>query len=139
MSIYAKLHSLGIKLALIPSRMAAFVPYVRSGNLFFVSGRIVKSEGKPEICKLRSHLSRQGKDAARSVAIDLIGTLHQAAGDLGKIQRTLKMTVLINSDASFTEHHLLANGASELMDEIFGNRATREGTYGADSLRHAPV
>jgi enamine deaminase RidA (YjgF/YER057c/UK114 family) len=55
------------------------------------------------------------------VAIDLLGTLHGALGDLEKVRRILKLLVLVNSDPSFTEQHLVANGASELLVEVFGD------------------
>jgi hypothetical protein len=62
-----------------------------------------------------------GKRAARAVAIDLLGTLHAAAGDLNKIKRMVKLMVLVNSTSTFTEQHLVANGASELFEQVFGD------------------
>jgi enamine deaminase RidA (YjgF/YER057c/UK114 family) len=95
---------------------------VRSGKLLFVSGHIAKIDGKPWVGQLGRELStEQGKDAARRVAIDLLGTLHGALGDLEKVRRILKLLVLVNSDPSFTEQHLVANGASELLVEVFGD------------------
>ena len=103
--------------------MAAFVPFVRSGKLLFVSGHIAKIDGKPWVGQLGRELStEQGKEAARGVAIDLLGTLHGALGDLGKVRRILKLLVLVNSDPSFTEQHLVANGASEFLVEVFGDK-----------------
>jgi enamine deaminase RidA (YjgF/YER057c/UK114 family) len=102
--------------------VTAFVPFVRSGKLLFVSGHIAKIDGKPWVGQLGRELStEQGKDAARRVAIDLLGTLHGALGDLEKVRRILKLLVLVNSDPSFTEQHLVANGASELLVEVFGD------------------
>jgi enamine deaminase RidA (YjgF/YER057c/UK114 family) len=63
----------------------------------------------------------QGKEAARAVAIDLLGTLHAAAGDLNKIKHIVKLMVLVNSCPTFTEQHLVANGASELFEQVFGD------------------
>ena len=63
-----------------------------------------------------------GRAAARAVAIDLLGTLNAAVGDLERVEQIVKLLVLVNSAPTFTEHHLVANGASELLGEIFGER-----------------
>jgi enamine deaminase RidA (YjgF/YER057c/UK114 family) len=121
-SVYEKLKALNISLPEVTQPVTAFVPFVRSGNLLFVSGHIAKIDGKPWVGQLGRELStEQGKDAARRVAIDLLGTLHGALGDLEKVRRILKLLVLVNSDPSFTEQHLVANGASELLVEVFGD------------------
>ena len=121
-SVYEKLKALNVSLPEMTQPVAAFVPFVRSGNLLFVSGHIAKIDGKPWVGQLGRELStEQGKDAARRVAIDLLGTLHGALGDLEKVRRILKLGVLVNSDPSFTEQHLVANGASELLVEVFGD------------------
>jgi enamine deaminase RidA (YjgF/YER057c/UK114 family) len=91
--------------------------------MIYVSGHIAKKEGKPWTGKLGAQLSTaQGKEAAREIAIQLLGTLHAATGDLNKLSQIVKLLVLVNSDPSFTEQHLVANGASELFGEIFGER-----------------
>jgi enamine deaminase RidA (YjgF/YER057c/UK114 family) len=121
-SVYEKLKALNISLPEVTQPVAAFVPFVRSGKLLFISGHIAKIDGKPWVGQLGRELStEQGKDAARRVAIDLLGTLHGALGDLEKVRRILKLLVLVNSDPSFTEQHLVANGASELLVEVFGD------------------
>ena len=123
MSVYDKLKTLGISLPEVALPAAAFLPFVRSGNMIFVSGHIAKKEGQPWTGKLGAHLSTaQGKEAAREIAIQLLGTLHAATGDLNKLSQIVKLLVLVNSDPSFTEQHLVANGASELFGEIFGER-----------------
>jgi len=123
MSVYEKLKALGISLPQVAPPAAAFSPFVRSGNLIFVSGHIAKKEGKPWTGKLGADLTTaQGQEAARDVAIQLMGTLHAAAGDLNTITRIVKLMVLVNSTPAFTEQHLVANGASELLGEIFGER-----------------
>jgi enamine deaminase RidA (YjgF/YER057c/UK114 family) len=121
-SVYEKLKALNISLPEVTQPVAAFVPFVRSGKLLFISGHIAKIDGKPWVGQLGRELStEQGKDAARRVAIDLLGTLHGALGDLEKVRRILKLLVLVNSDPSFTEQHLVANRASELLVEVFGD------------------
>ena len=123
MSLYEKLKALNISLPEVTQPVAAFIPFVRSGKLLFVSGHIAKIDGKPWVGQLGRELStEQGKHAARGVAIDLLGTLHGALGDLEKVRRILKLLVLVNSDPSFTEQHLVANGASELLVEVFGDK-----------------
>jgi enamine deaminase RidA (YjgF/YER057c/UK114 family) len=122
MSVYDKLNALGISLPAVAPPAAAFLPFVRTGNLIFVSGHIAKKDGQPWTGKLGADLSTaQGKEAAKDVAIQLMGTLHAATGDLNKITRIVKLMVLVNSVPSFTEQHLVANGASELFIEIFGD------------------
>jgi enamine deaminase RidA (YjgF/YER057c/UK114 family) len=122
MSVYDKLELLGITLPPATPAVGAYVPVSRIGNIAFVAGHIAKRDGKPLIGKLGDDLTtEQGKEAARSVAIDLIGTLHGALGDLGKVKRIAKIMVLVNSAETFTEQHLVANGASELFGEVFGD------------------
>jgi enamine deaminase RidA (YjgF/YER057c/UK114 family) len=66
----------------------------------------------------------EGKQAARGIAIELLATLQAALGDLEKIKRIVKLMVLVNSTPNFTEQHVVANGASDLFLEIFGDRGT---------------
>ena len=121
MSVYDKLSALGISLPPVTPPAAAFLPFVRTGNLLFVSGHIAKKDGQPWAGKLGADLTTaQGKEAAKEVAIQLMGTLHAATGDLNQIARIVKLLVLVNSTPTFTEEHLVANGASELLGEIFG-------------------
>jgi enamine deaminase RidA (YjgF/YER057c/UK114 family) len=123
MSIYKKLESLNIELPPLTAPVAAFVSHVGAGNLFFLSGHIAKTDGKPWIGQLGRDLTTgQGKSAARAIAIDLLGTLHAALGNLERIERIVKLTVLVNSQPAFTEQHLVANGASELLVEVFGEK-----------------
>jgi enamine deaminase RidA (YjgF/YER057c/UK114 family) len=123
MSVYDKLNALGISLPSVAPPAAAFLPFVRTGNLIFVSGHIARRDGQPWTGKLGADLTTsQGKEAARDIAIQLMGTLHAATGDLNRIAQIVKLMVLVNSVSSFTEQHLVANGASELFGEIFGER-----------------
>jgi enamine deaminase RidA (YjgF/YER057c/UK114 family) len=121
MSVYAKLEQLGIVLPPVAVPAAAYVPFVRSGNLVFLSGHIAKRDGKPWVGQLGATMATaEGQAAARAVAIDLLGTLHAAVGDLNQVQRIVKLMSLVNSTASFTEQHLVTNGASQLIGEVFG-------------------
>lgn len=122
MSVYDKLNELNISLPPTSTPAAVYVPFVRSGNLVFVSGHIARKEGKSWSGQLGAAISvDEGKQAARAVAIDLLATLNAALGDLNKIRRIVKLLVLVNSAPTFTEHHLVANGASELLVQVFGS------------------
>jgi enamine deaminase RidA (YjgF/YER057c/UK114 family) len=122
-SVYERLKARNIALPRLEPPAAAFVPFVRAGNLVFISGHIAKKDGKPWTGKLGADLTTaDGKQAAQGIAIELLATLHAAVGDLNKIHRIAKLLVLVNSAPTFTEQHLVANGASELLIEIFGER-----------------
>ena len=121
MSIQERLQTLGITLPAVAAPSAAYVPFVRTGNLLFVSGHIAKREGKPWTGQLGTTMgTEEGKAAARAIAIDLMGTLKAAVGDLGRIKRIVKVMSLVNSASTFTEQHLVTNGCSELLGEVFG-------------------
>jgi enamine deaminase RidA (YjgF/YER057c/UK114 family) len=119
--IYAKLQELNITLPPVAIPAAAYVPFVQTGKLVFLSGHIAKQDGKVWVGQLGKNMATaEGKDAARAIAIDLLGTLHAAVGDLNKVTRIVKLMSLVNSTADFTEQHLVTNGASELLGTVFG-------------------
>jgi enamine deaminase RidA (YjgF/YER057c/UK114 family) len=121
-SIYETLDVLHIALPGLTPPAAAFMRFRRSGNLVFLAGHIAKKDGKPWAGQLGANLTTiEGKDAARAVAIDLMGTLHAAVGDLNRVTGIVKLMVLVNSTPASTEQHLVANGASELFEEVFGD------------------
>ncbi|MES2186038.1 MAG: RidA family protein [Pseudomonadota bacterium] len=123
MSVYDQLRALDIHLPPVAVPAAAYVPFVRSGNLVFLSGHIARKDGKVWAGKLGSGVSvEEGKAAARSVAIDLLGTLQAAIGDLDQVTRIVKVMSLVNSTEEFTEQHLVTNGASELFAQVFGEK-----------------
>ena len=116
-----RLQSLGITLPPVAVPAAAYVPFVRSGNLVFISGHIARKDGKAWVGQLGlSTNTEEGKAAARAVAIDLMGTLQAAVGDLARVKRIVKVLSLVNSTSTFTEHHLVSNGCSELLGAVFG-------------------
>ncbi len=120
-NVYTTLETLGISLPPLAVPAAAYVPFVRTGNLVFISGHIAKKDGKVWVGQLgRDTDTATGQAAARAIAIDLMGTLHAAVGDLNKIKRIVKLMSLVNSAPDFTEHHLVTNGASELIGQVFG-------------------
>jgi len=121
MDVYAKLKELNITLPPVSTPAAAYVPFVQTGNLLFLSGHLAKQDGKIWVGQLGKNITTaEGQAAARAAAVDLLGTLHAAVGDLNKITRIVKVMSLVNSTADFTEQHLVTNGASELLGAVFG-------------------
>lgn len=120
--IYDKLKALNITLPPLAIPAAAYVPYVQTGKLIFLSGHLAKRDGQVIVGQLGKNVSvEEGKAAARAIAIDLMGTLHAAVGDLSKVKRIVKLMSLVNSTPDFTDQHLVTNGASELFGEVFGD------------------
>ena len=125
MSVYDKLKEMGITLPPLATPAAAYVPFVQTGNLVFLSGHIARKDGKPWVGQLGKTMgTEEGRAAARAIAIDLLGTLHAATGDLGRVRRIVKVMSLVNSTPDFTEQHLVTNGASELFAQLFGQQGT---------------
>ncbi|MFL6707056.1 MAG: RidA family protein [Massilia sp.] len=124
MTVAQKLQELNITLASPAAPVAAYVMYVQTGNLIFLSGHIAKNaDGTPNVGQLgKNKTTAEGQAAARAIAIDLMGTLQEAVGgDLSRVKRIVKLMSLVNSTPDFTEHHLVTNGASELLGEVFGD------------------
>jgi len=123
MSVYQRLEALNITLPPVATPAAAYVPFVKTGNLVFLSGHISKQAGQVWTGQLGLNMqTEEGKSAARAVAIDLLGTLHAAVGDLNKVVRIVKVMSLVNSAPTFTEQHLVTNGCSELLGQVFGDQ-----------------
>ncbi|WP_334153986.1 RidA family protein [Tepidimonas sp.] len=125
MRVYDRLQALDIQLPAVATPAAAYVPFVQTGKLVLLSGHIAKHDGKPWVGQLGLTMTTdEGKAAARAVAVDLLGTLHAAcvaAGtDLDGVKRIVKVLSLVNSTNTFTEHHLVTNGCSELLGQVFG-------------------
>ncbi|RKE24295.1 enamine deaminase RidA (YjgF/YER057c/UK114 family) [Paraburkholderia sp. BL23I1N1] len=122
-NVYDKLKELGIELPSAGAPAAAYVMSAQSGNTVYLSGHIAKKDGKVWAGKLGATLTtEEGKVAARSIAIDLLATLHAHVGDLNRVTRIVKLMSLVNSTLEFTEQHLVTNGASELIADVFGER-----------------
>jgi enamine deaminase RidA (YjgF/YER057c/UK114 family) len=121
-TIAQRLADLGIVLPAVSVPAAAYVPFVRTGSLVFLSGHIARRDGKPWVGQFGLTMdTAQGQEAARAVAIDLLGTLQAACGgDLSRVRRIVKVMSLVNSTSSFTEQHLVTNGCSELLAAVFG-------------------
>ena len=119
----ARLQQLGIELPPVATPAAAYVPFVQTGKLVFLSGHIARKDGKPWVGQLGASMNTaEGQAAARAVAIDLLGTLDAAAGGLDRVARVVKVMSLVNSTPAFTEQHLVTNGCSELLVEVLGQQ-----------------
>jgi len=123
-----RLASLGIALPevmppVVEGYVPAFVPYVVSGDHIYISGRLAKQSGVLLLGKLGEQLGlEQGQRAARDVAIELIAVLKAALGDLGRVKRLVRMCVMVNCTPTFTDVHTVANGASQLLTQVLGDR-----------------
>ncbi len=123
MQIEQKLTSLGITLPPRGPALGSFVPTVQTGNLLFISGHASLRDDYSQTGKVgRDVTVEQAVEAARQVAIDLIGTVAVALGDLDRVSRIVKLLGMVNSADDFTNHPKVINGASNLFIEVFGER-----------------
>lgn len=122
MSAEAKLKELGITLPEPPKPVAAYVPFVRSGDLVFTSGQIAIEAGQLKFKgKIGKDLTpEEGYQAARLCAVNTLAVLKAAVGSLDKVQQIVKVVVFVNSADGFTAQPAVANGASEFYQEVFG-------------------
>ncbi len=137
-SVEARLERLGIKLPTPPAPVASYVPFVISGNSVFVSGQVTLA---PDGLKYVGVVGRDvtledGKAAARLCALNAIAQLkHACGGDLEKVKQIVKLTVYVNAAPGFTQHPEVANGASDLLVDVFGDRGKHaRSAVGAGSL-----
>ena len=135
--IETRLRELGIALPSPPAPVASYVPYVVSGNLVFISGQVtVASDGLKYVGTVGKELSvDDGKAAARLCAINVIAQLKAACGDLDRVKRCVKLSVFVNAVPGFAQHPEVANGASDLVVDIFGEAGKHaRAAVGAGSL-----
>jgi enamine deaminase RidA (YjgF/YER057c/UK114 family) len=121
-SVYQRITTAGIQLVAPGKPAASYVSFVESGKLLFVSGHISKRDGLPWVGQLGKDVdTATGTSAARAIAVDVLGTLQAATGDLNRIARVVKVLCLVNSTADYIEQHIVANGFSDLLEEILGD------------------
>lgn len=103
---------------------AAYLPFVQTGKLLFVSGQLPFVEGRLSAVGLvgRDVELEAAKAGARHCAINILAQVQAAAGDLEKIARVVRLSVFVASMPGFVEQHLVANGASEFVSEALGER-----------------
>lgn len=123
MDITGRLKELGIVIPEVTPPLAAYVPAVRAGNLVFVSGQLPMFKGELVFSgKMGRDLNlEQGQEAARLAAINCLAALLQAIGSWDKFEMIVKLTGYIQSSDDFTQQPLVLNGASQLMEDIFGS------------------
>jgi len=122
MSIDQRLAELGIDLPEPAAPVAAYVPAVETGGLLHVSGQIsMREDGSLIVGRLGDDIALEGGiAAARRCGIMLLAQIRASLGSLDRVERVVKLGVFVNSAASFTDQPKVANGASELMQEVFG-------------------
>lgn len=118
-----RLRSLGIELPPAPKPVAAYVPFVRTGNLIFVSGQLPMRGGVLSLKgPVPSAVSLEDATAcARQCALNAIAVAADAAGGIDRISRVIRVGAFVASDDSFTDQPKVANGASELLVQVFGD------------------
>ncbi len=122
--IEEKLTSLGITIPQAAAPVANYVGFVKTGSQVVISGQLPLENGELKyVGKVGSQISPEdAKKAARLCAINLISQVKSACGgNLDKVVRCVKLGVFVNADATFTDHPAVANGASDLMVEVFGD------------------
>lgn len=138
-----KLQSLGLTLPAPPKPVATYVPAVRSGNLLFLSGMIPMVEGKMAMVgKLGKELTvEQGQQAARITLLNALAVVKAELGSLDQVQRIVRIGVHVASAEGFTQQPAVANGASDLLVQIFGDagRHARLALGAAELPLGAPV
>ncbi len=145
MSAKRKLEELGIALPVMPSPLASYTPYTRSGNLVYLSGHVPFKENMKDlhVGKVgKDYTTAQGAEFARIIALELVSTLKNACGgDLDKVKRIVKLVGFVNCVDDYTEQPEVINGCSNLLGEIFGERGTHaRSAVGTNSLpRQVPV
>ena len=116
-----RLAELGIVLPAAAAPVAAYVPVVVAGNLAHVSGQLPFVEGQLVTGRLGEDVSlEQGAAAARACGLMILAQLKAALGSLDRVERVVKLGAFVNSATTFTDQPKVANGASELMAEVFG-------------------
>ena len=121
-----KLEELGLTLPEAAAPVASYVPLVEvpsdSGGLIHLSGQLPFRDGKVVTGRLGEGVSlEEGQDAARRCALMIVAQLKKHLGDLSRIERIVKLGVFVNSTPDFTDQPKVANGASDLMEALFGD------------------
>ena len=120
-----KLKELGITLPDTPAPMANYVPGVRTGNLLYLAGLgpAARSDGTTPQGKLGKDMNvEEGYEAARLTGINIIARLKGELGDLDRVKRVVKLLSMVNTAPDFTQQPAVANGCSDLMVEVFGDK-----------------
>lgn len=135
-SILAKLHSMGLALPEVPTPVAAYVNFVRSGNLLFLSGGLPIDGNRKVTGKVPTQVSvDEAKEAARMIMLNRLAVIRDAIGSLDKIKQIVALNGFVNSEADFYDHPQVINGASEFLVELLGDKGKHSRTaLGAAAL-----
>jgi enamine deaminase RidA (YjgF/YER057c/UK114 family) len=119
-----KLREYGYELPLPAAPVATYVPTVRTANTIYISGQISRDENGVVEGRLGETMNVvQGGNAAELAALNFLAQIVHGAGiDLAAVKQVVKLTVFVTSTAEFNEHHLVANGASNLIVGVLGDR-----------------
>ena len=121
MRVEQRLNELGITLPEVRTPVGNYVPSVRTGNLLYVSGHI--GDLKDALGQLGTDVTvEEGYQAARKTGIALLGTVKGAIGDLDKVKQVVKLLCMVNGAVGFAQHPAVANGCSDLLVEVFGEK-----------------
>ena len=117
-----RLAELGIILPQPPAAAASYIPTRRSGDLLFTAGQLATADGELIAVGRLGHdvALETGQRCARQSAINVLAQIRGSTGQLRHVRRLVKLTVYVASTGDFTEHHLVANGASELIGDVLG-------------------
>ncbi len=124
MSANQRISELGIVLPQVATPAGAYVPAVVSGNLVFTAGQIPLVDGKLAATGKvgRDLTAEQAKDIARICALNAVAAVKSVIGDLDRVKKVVKVVGFVSSDPSFSQQPAVVNGASELLEQIFGEK-----------------
>lgn len=118
-----RLKELGLELPQIPAPVAAYVPDVCSDGIVYTSGQLPSVRGDVRTGRLGADMSVEaGYEAARICALNCLAVIKSLAGSLDRVDRVLKVTGFVNSTPEFESQPKVVNGASELLQQVFGNK-----------------
>jgi enamine deaminase RidA (YjgF/YER057c/UK114 family) len=122
LSPYEKLQQLGIALPTRPAPIGNFVTHVLEGNMLYLSGQgPTEPGGRLYTGRLGDGVTtEEAYEHARLTGINLIAVMHEALGDLSRVRRVVKLLGLVNAAPTFSEHHKVINGCSDLFADVFG-------------------
>ena len=133
----SRLRELGLELPTAPTPLGAYVEAAQTGSLLFLSGVLPVVNRKLSIAgRLGENLSvEQGREAARTAAMNTLAVAQQHLGDLDRLKRLVKLSVILLTTEQFVEHATIADGASDLFVQLFGTESGHARTvYGVQSM-----
>ena len=142
-SAEARVRELGIQIPTLPPPVAIYVPAARTGDLVFASGQTPTVDGVLQVQgKLGGEVSiEQGQQAARLAALNCVAEVRGLLGSLDRVARIVRLTGFVASATGFAQQPAVVNGASQLIEEIFGEagRHARSAIGVAELPGGAPV